>query len=94
MLQYSPVGILIRTCGPEIIYYSKIANFTLRGHEILRDSPVKLFQFVDMKYRKVLQLNFPLCGHEILYGSSGKRFHFLDMKQRRVLQLNFSISRT
>ena len=37
MLQPSPV-VTIRTCGPEINFYSKIANFPLSGHEILGDT--------------------------------------------------------
>ena len=45
MLQYSPIGILIRTCGPEISFYSKIANFPLCAYEISFYSTITNFPF-------------------------------------------------
>ena len=42
MPSYSPVEILIRTCGPEISFYSKI----------------EISQFVGMKYVFIQQLKF------------------------------------
>ena len=45
MLQHSPVGILIRTCGPKVSFYSKVANFPHFGHEICFYSTIANFPF-------------------------------------------------
>ena len=50
MPHYSPVGILIGTCRPEIGFYSKIANFLFCGHEICFYLTI---------------INFPFPWHEI-----------------------------
>ena len=60
MLRDSLVGILIRTCGTEVIFYSKMANFPVCGHEILFYSTITNFPFksFSMTSFRVFQLDF------------------------------------
>ena len=81
MLYYSPVGILIRTCGLEISFYSKIANFPFHGHEISFYLTVTNFLFPRKKnFQSFLMKSLLLPEHEFCYSLLKNTFHVVDME--------------
>ena len=58
MLQYSPVGTLMRTYGLEIKFYSKIANFHFVDMKYVFIQQLPIFYFFDIKSFRIFYLNF------------------------------------